>query len=146
MSQSTRGTSQATARVPNGVPHRQQVRTALTVAVFFFATSFIASVSAQTFRGGIQGTVTDPNGEVIVGAEVSIRNPDTGLTRTVQTDDTGSYLVSELPIGTYEVNVTRTGFHNITARNVKVEVSATTRVDIRLPVGTNIDVVDIIAQ
>ena len=146
MSPSTRSASQATDRVSTKVSRRQQAKIALTVAVFLIASAFITSVSAQTFRGAIQGTVTDPNGEVIVGAEVSIRNPDTGLTRTVQTDDTGSYLVSELPIGTYEVNVKRTGFHNITARNVKVEVSATTRVDIRLPVGTKIDVVDIIAQ
>ncbi|MDX6713382.1 MAG: hypothetical protein QOH96_4398 [Blastocatellia bacterium] len=146
MSPSTRRASQATVRVPTKISRRRQAKVALTVAVFLIASAFITSVSAQTFRGGIQGTVTDPNGEVIVGAEVSITNPDTGLTRTTQTDDTGSYLVSELPIGTYEVNVKRTGFHNITARNVKVEVSATTRVDIRLPVGTNIDVVDIIAQ
>src|SRR5882724_7413201 len=113
MSPSTRSASKATDRVPTKVSRRRQAKIALTVAVFLIASAFVTSVSAQTFRGAIQGTVTDPNGEVIVGAEVSIRNPDTGLTRTVQTDDTGSYLVSELPIGTYEVNVKRTGFHNI---------------------------------
>jgi hypothetical protein len=146
MSQSTRRVLQATTRVSNGVSRWRPVRAAFAAAVLVIATSFIASVTAQTFRGGIQGTVTDPNGEVIVGADVSITNPDTGLTRTTLTDATGSYLASELPIGTYEVTVRRTGFHDITARNVKVEVAATTRVDIRLPVGTNIDVVDITAQ
>jgi hypothetical protein len=103
-----------------------------------------AAVSpAQTFRGGIQGTVTDPNGAVIPGADVTITNPDTGLTRTTQTDDTGSYLVSELPIGTYQVTVKKTGFHDLTIKNVKVEVSTTTRADVPLPIGGTVDVIDI---
>ena len=83
--------------------------------------------SAQTFRGGIQGTVTDPNGAVVPAAEVTITSPDTGLTRTTQTDDEGSYLVSELPIGVYQVAVKKTGFSDVTVKNVKVEVSTTTR-------------------
>src|SRR5260370_11126658 len=106
----------------------------------------VAVCSAQTFRAGIQGTVTDPNGAVVSGAEVTITNPDTGLTRTTQTDDTGSYIASELPIGTYQVTVKKSGFHDLTVKDVKVEVSATTRVDVHLPIGSSVDVVDIIAQ
>ena len=103
-----------------------------------------ATVSyAQTFRGGIQGTVTDPNGAVIPGAEVTITNPETGLTRTTQTDSEGGYLVSELPIGTYQVTVKKAGFHDLTVRNVKVEVSTTTRADVPLLVAGGVDVMDI---
>src|SRR5437773_1250901 len=97
----------------------------------------------QTFRGGIQGTVTDPNGAVIPGAEVTITNPETGLTRTTQTDSEGGYLVSELPIGTYQVTVKKAGFHDLTVRNVKVEVSTTTRADVPLLVAGGVDVIDI---
>jgi len=107
---------------------------------------FIASVSGQTFRGGIQGVITDPNGAVIAGADVTVANPDTGLTRTAQTDDSGSYLFSELPIGTYQITARKSGFHDLSVKSVKVEVSATTKIDITLPVGTNIDVVDVVAQ
>src|SRR5712664_3862489 len=107
---------------------------------------FMASASGQTFRGGIQGVVTDPNGAVIAGADVTVANPDTGLTRTAQTDDSGSYLFSELPIGTYQITARKSGFHDLTVKSVKVEVSATTRIDITLPVGTNVDVVDVVAQ
>ena len=82
--------------------------------------------SAQTFRGSIQGTVTDPNGAVVPAADVTINSPDTGLTRTTQTDSEGSYLVSELPIGTYQVMVKKSGFSDVAVKNVKVEVSATT--------------------
>ena len=103
-----------------------------------------ATVSyAQTFRGGIQGTVTDPNGAVIPGAEVTITNPETGLTRTTQTDSEGGYLVSELPIGTYQVTVKKAGFHDLTVRNVKVEVSTTTRADVPLLVAGGADVIDV---
>ena len=103
-----------------------------------------ATVSyAQTFRGGIQGTVTDPNGAVIPGAEVTITNPETGLTRTTQTDSEGGYLVSELPIGTYQVTVKKAGFHDLTVRNVKVEVSTTTRADVPLLVAGGVDVIDV---
>ena len=99
--------------------------------------------SAQTFRGGIQGTVTDPNGAVIPGADVTITNPDTGLTRTMQTDSEGAYLVSELPIGTYQVTVKKAGFHDLTVKNVKVEVSTTTRADVPLQIAGGVDIIDI---
>jgi len=99
--------------------------------------------SAQTFRGGIQGTVTDPNGAVVPGADVSITSPDTGLTRTTQTDTEGMYIVSELPIGTYQVTVKKTGFHDVTVKNVKVEVSTTTRADVPLVISGGVAIVDI---
>jgi hypothetical protein len=99
--------------------------------------------SAQTFRGGIQGTVTDPNGAVVPGAEVTITSPDTGLTRTTLTDDEGSYSVSELPIGTYQVTVKKTGFHDVTVKNVKAEVSTTTHADVPLQIAGGVDIIDI---
>ena len=102
--------------------------------------------SAQTFRGGIQGTVTDPNGAVIPGADVTITNPDTGLTRTTHTDETGSYSVSELPIGTYRVLVKKSGFQ-CPPVSAKVEVATSTRTDIQLAVAAaNVDWVIVGAQ
>jgi len=102
-------------------------------------------ISAQTFRGGIQGTVTDPNGAYVPAAEVTITNPDTGLTRTIQTDSEGAYLASELPIGTYQVIVKKGGFREVIVKNVKVEVSTTTRADVALQVAGGTDVIDISA-
>jgi len=99
--------------------------------------------SAQTFRGSIQGTVTDPNGAVVPAADVTINSPDTGLTRTTQTDSEGSYLVSELPIGTYQVTVKKSGFSDVSVKNVKVEVSATTRADVPLRLAGATTIVDI---
>jgi hypothetical protein len=111
------------------------------LSAFILCFSIISS--AQTFRGSIQGIVTDPNGAVIPAADVTITSPDTGLTRTTQTDSDGSYLVSELPIGTYQVTVKKSGFNDVSVKNVKVEVSVTTRADVPLPLAGATTVVDI---
>ena len=66
------------------------------------------SLSAQTFRGTILGTVTDPTGAVVAGAQVKVHSASTGLDRTTVTSADGSYTVPELPIGAYDVTVTQT--------------------------------------
>jgi hypothetical protein len=55
------------------------------------------SLSAQTFRGTILGTVTDPTGAVVAGAKVTVKNTGTGLERASETSGDGSYSVPELP-------------------------------------------------
>ena len=59
------------------------------------------SLHAQTTNGGIQGTVTDPNGGAVSGASVTGRNLDTGLTLTTTTTDAGIYSLPNLPPGRY---------------------------------------------
>jgi hypothetical protein len=93
------------------------------------------SLSAQTFRGTILGTVTDPSGAVIAGAKVSVKNLGTGLERSTETSADGSYSLPELPIGTYSVTVTQTGFQTHVAKDVTVGVSAEARVDVKLVPG-----------
>src|SRR6516164_3284295 len=65
---------------------------------------------AQTFRGTILGTITDASGAVVSGAKVSAKNTGTGLERSTQTSADGSYTISELPVGTYTVTITQSGF------------------------------------
>ena len=93
---------------------------------------------AQTFRGTILGTVTDNTGAVIPGAEVSVRNIETGIIRTTETDSVGNFTVPELPIGVYELSVQLAGFQKVVASNIKVEVAGERRVDVTLtPAGAN---------
>ncbi len=94
-----------------------------------------SSLLAQTFRGTILGTVTDPQGAVVSGATVTVRNLDTGLERTTQTSTDGSYAIPELPIGTYNVTVTQSGFQTSAITAVAVDVAAEKRVDVALKAG-----------
>lgn len=87
------------------------------------------SLSAQTFRGTILGTVSDASGAVVAGAKVTVKNTGTGLERTTETSADGSYSVPELPIGTYNVTVTQAGFQTFLATNVTVDVATERRVD-----------------
>jgi hypothetical protein len=90
---------------------------------------------AQTFRGTILGTVTDSSGGAVAGATVTIKNVDTGLTRTVTTSDDGSFSAPELPIGNYNVTVDKEGFKEGIVTGIRVEVSSERRTDFILQPG-----------
>jgi hypothetical protein len=94
-----------------------------------------ATVSAQTFRGTILGTVTDATGAVVSGAKVSVRNANTGLERVTLTSEDGSYSVPELPIGSYDVTITQPGFQSSVTKGVAVDVATGRRVDTVLKPG-----------
>jgi hypothetical protein len=103
------------------------------VAICILLTSAIAA--AQTFRGTILGTVTDPSGNVVSGATVKVKNLGTGLERTTTTSGDGSYAIPELPIGSYSVTVTQSGFQTAVTSGVEVNVATERRVDAQLKVG-----------
>jgi Carboxypeptidase regulatory-like domain len=101
------------------------------------------SLLAQTFRGGIQGTVTDSTGAVITGADINVNSPATGLTRTTKTDATGNYFVSELPIGSYNVTVKAQGFRPAEVKEVRVAVSPIQQVNVQLLPGEVTQIVEV---
>jgi len=105
-----------------------------------------ASASAQTFRGIILGTVTDMSGGTVPGATVTIKNVDTGLTRTVTTSDDGNYSAPELPIGNYSVTVEKQGFKTGLISGIKVEVSTERRADVTLQTGQLSQKVEVLGE
>ena len=104
------------------------------------------SLSAQTFRGTILGTVTDPSGAVVAGAKVTVKNTGTGLERSTETSGDGSYSLPELPIGTYNVTVTQQGFQTFVATGVAVNVASERRVDAALKTGEITTMVEVSAD
>jgi carboxypeptidase family protein len=92
-------------------------------------------LGAQTFRGTILGTVTDPNGAVVPDANVTARNIGTAIERGALTDQFGNYTIPELQTGAYQVIVSKSGFQNATVTGVMVEVAAERRVDVTLAVA-----------
>ncbi len=112
----------------------------------FFLLLCATSLLAQTFRGTILGTVTDPQGAVISGAKVTVRNVNTGLERTTQTSSDGSYSVPELPTGTYTVTINQSGFQTSYVTDIAVDVAAEKRVDIALKTGAVSEKVEVSGQ
>jgi Carboxypeptidase regulatory-like domain/TonB dependent receptor-like, beta-barrel len=106
----------------------------------------VSQAHAQTFRGMILGTVTDSSGGAVPGATVTIKNLDTGLTRTVTTADDGSYAAPELPIGNYSVTVDKEGFKEGVVTGVRVEVQTERRADITLQPGQLAQKVEVIGE
>ncbi len=105
-----------------------------------FLLVFLLSICAccafgQTFRGSIQGTVTDVSGAAVVGAEVRVFSPGTGMSRNITTNDQGEYQASELPLGTYSVSIAKTGFQTTTLNQIPVSVGSPARADARLTAG-----------
>jgi Carboxypeptidase regulatory-like domain/TonB-dependent Receptor Plug Domain len=82
------------------------------------------SLHAQTqiTTGVIQGTVVDPSGAVVPGAEVTVKNPQTNLTRSFTTAEDGRFVFLLLPSGTYAVTTTKAGFATLVRDKIAVSV------------------------
>ena len=90
---------------------------------------------SQQTLGGITGTVTDASGAVVPAATVMIVGDQTKLTRTLQTAETGRYDFVNLPIGSYTITVTRSGFQTLNIPSIQVQANRTATVDATLQVG-----------
>lgn len=88
--------------------------------------------SAQTVTGTLQGTVADPNGAVVQNASVTIRNTETGLERTLNTNEEGFFISSNLPLGSYTVSVTSQGFGTSVREGVNIQLNQTYVLDLAL--------------
>src|SRR5262252_6016077 len=96
---------------------------------------FSAAGFAQSDRGTITGTISDPAGAVVASAPVEARNVETGAVYLAATTATGNYTLSQLPAGTYEMSVTIPGFKRFVRQNIVVSVAGTLRIDVTLEVG-----------
>src|SRR6516225_1200026 len=83
----------------------------------------------------LSGTVTDPDGGTVPGASVTVKNLETGAVRTTATGDSGRYQLFSLPIGQYEVRVTKQGFAEQVRTGIGLVVGQDASVDVTLPVG-----------
>src|SRR6185312_14601424 len=108
------------------------MRVKTVLAVIFLTTT---SLIAQTFRGGIVGTVTDKSGATVSNAHITVVSSETGLVRSMESDSEGNYTFTELPLGTYDVSVVKPGFRTQTVKGVQVTVSQNQRANFELLVG-----------
>lgn len=90
---------------------------------------------AQTISGTIFGIVTDPSGAVVPAVTITIKNLETGVTRTILTDGEGRYRVTALAVGSYEVKAERQGFGEALHTGIELTVGREASVDFQLQVG-----------
>ncbi|MGA7313846.1 MAG: TonB-dependent receptor [Silvibacterium sp.] len=105
-------------------------------SVLAFVLLACLSLSAQQITGNIRGTVTDPSGAVIQGASVTARQTETGLSRTTTTDREGNYVLLELPVGHYSLQVAAKGFEEYVHDGITLNVNETASVSPHLAVGS----------
>jgi hypothetical protein len=98
--------------------------------------------SAQV-TGSLAGTVHDPNGAVVTGAAVTVKNTATNLSRTTTTNEEGRWSVTSLPVGTYGLSFEKDGFKKAIAHDAPVEAALTRTVDVVLEVGVSDVYVDV---
>jgi hypothetical protein len=124
---------------------RHRRGTLLSAVVCALALAAALPVAAQTFRGGIQGTITDTTGGALPGATVTITSPATKLTRTVFTDKDGNYFIPELPLGEYTLTAELNGFAPQTVTGIRVTVGTNQRVNAELKPGGVQERVEVVA-
>ncbi len=102
------------------------------------------SVAAQTVTGTVQGTVTDSTGAVLPGATVSLRNLDTGATRSLATNELGFYSAPFLAVGRYSITASLNGFGTIIRDAVEVGLNQTRVADFQLKPSTVVEAVTVV--
>jgi hypothetical protein len=118
---------------------------ALLVGVCLVATPE-TTIAAQRQSATLEGTVQDSSGAVVGGAAVTVRDPQTSLIRTTQTDPVGSFRVADLPIGTYEVRVEGRGFAPYSHAGVTLAIGQTARLVVVLQPAQIVEEVAVSAQ
>jgi hypothetical protein len=105
----------------------------------------LASTAAfsQAISGNLTGVVTDPSGAAVNGATVDATNVATGQKVTATTRGSGEYILSNLPVGTYNVTATRSGFKTTTIPGVPVELNKSNTANLKLELGTSSTTVEV---
>ncbi|HLK21270.1 MAG TPA: TonB-dependent receptor [Bryobacteraceae bacterium] len=102
-----------------------------------------ALLRAQTPIGTLEGQVTDPAGALVASAEVSVHNAQTGLTRTVHSSRLGTYHFSDLPVGSYLLEVHATGFAAYSATSIRIDIGQVVTWPVQLSIASEHNVVNV---
>ncbi|PYT52338.1 MAG: hypothetical protein DMG43_12030, partial [Acidobacteria bacterium] len=115
------------------------------VGVLLLSVGSGTAFAQATASGTIQGTVTDKSGAVVTGVQVVARNKATDITRTTSTNDVGFYQFELLPVGTYTVTVSKTGFATF-AQTLEILIGQTAMVNAELKPGATSEVIEVTSE
>src|SRR3989440_1483983 len=119
---------------------------ALAVCVGVFLTLNAAPAFAQGETGSVTGVVTDAQGGTVAGADVTLTDVATKSPRTTTTNDSGRYHFASVPVGTYDITISKSGFKVHKAAAQKVSIATQLTLDVALEVGALTETVVVTSQ
>src|ERR1700730_11631124 len=105
-----------------------------------------APASAQNQNATVNGTITDPSGAVVPGAELTLKSLQRGTTAKATSGSDGLYSFPNIEPGTYELSAAAPGFRPLTQTGISLVVGQIARVDLKLEVGTDVQTVKVEAD
>jgi hypothetical protein len=132
------------ARSSDGVVKLQHLGTVMALAAMLCG--FCGRVMGQAVNATLVGTVTDLTGGAVAGVQVEIKEVNTGIIRTAETNDSGNFVFADLPPGQYQVLAEKPGFKKVIHDSVDVMVNTTVRVDVNLKPGTMAETIQVTAD
>jgi hypothetical protein len=115
------------------------------VLLVFVALLFVTPVRSQTATS-LRGTISDPSGGVVVGAQVTLTNTATSKSRSTISGNDGSYVFDPVTAGTYALTVEKSGFAKYLHSGIILELNQNGRLDVRLKVGAGSETVEVKAD
>src|SRR5919198_3765590 len=103
----------------------------------------IVPAGAQTPSGEISGIVADASGLPVPGVTVTLTNQATNVARVVQTNESGLYVISAIPPGTYDLRGELPGFRTVERKSIVVQVGSASRISFSMEVGSLTEAVDV---
>lgn len=101
---------------------------------------------AQTNFGQLNGTIQDQTGNVVPGAQVTLKNLDTGTERQATSSGTGSYVILTVPPARYSLSVTLSGFQTYLVPEFKLQVNESRTIDVQMALGAVTETVEVTAS
>jgi len=113
---------------------------------FVMVLAGLRQLSGQVTTATISGTVTDTSGAVVAGAVIQVTNAGTGISQEVSSDEQGRYSAPSLPVGSYDIRASKSGFQNLIHSGITLTVGSTTVVDFTLTVGQSQETVTVTGE
>jgi hypothetical protein len=127
-------------------PHRGLFLLALAMITGLLTVLAPRPLHAQVATADVLGTVTDPSGAVVPGAQITALDLSTGIRTVAKTTSDGEYVLSHLQVGTYKVTVEAKGFKTFVLKQLTLNDNDRARVDANLQVGSQVETVQIDAS